>query len=602
MLERQKASTAERGGAVSIGEKEPEEFQDALLGQLMQDPVRLPHSGRVCDRKVIEQQLRREGPQDPFDGTPLRAEQLVPEIELRARIMAWRDEKRRDAFDHGDRHKLQEDEVQQLVEQLGGDVDPELVEMVLEAERLKAAGRSELQKATRRTFRHQGESGNADEEREEQERDTAADEQANAAASGDNLRDMPLAGARDLNVAPTVETEEEELGEAPRRDGPKLLAVSPPTRIAMFQPGVGVRPFVFKRVFDDGAEQQEVYNQACRNSICSALNGFNACLLCYGQTGSGKTHTMFGQSVAMGGNAGAVVSRTSGCVVRAVRDLFDAAASLEETCGVQTTFMAQYVQVYQEQVSCLQSGNNVALREAALGAPVLLQGAEEVKLECILDAAEVLSKGEERKRYAETAMNHRSSRAHTVLVIKIHQTKGDVEVTSQLHLVDLAGSERVKKSRVQGGRLVEAVGINSSLMILGQCIAARVESRSHVRYYESRLTLLLRSALGGDSRTAVIICCHKEDLHGDETLQALSFGERCAMVTNRAQAAMASSSTSALAVVEATLQECSQQIQGLEQRGKGHLPACQRLRQRHSVLLHKRIELSRRVGGLEKET
>merc|ERR1719191_734060 len=127
-------------------------------------------------------------------------------------------------------------------------------------------------------------------------------------------------------------------------------------------------------------------------------------------------------------------------------------------------------------------------------------------------------------------MNHRSSRAHTVLAVKIAQRKGDLESSSQLHLVDLAGSERVKKSRAQGGRLVEAVGINSSLMVLGLCIAARVEDRNHVPYYESRLTLLLRSALGGNSRTAVVICCHHEDDHGDETLQALSFGERCALV------------------------------------------------------------------------
>lgn len=371
----------------------------------------------------------------------------------------------------------------------------------------------------------------------------------------------------------------------------------PPTRIAMFQPGAGIRPFVFARVFDGDCQQDNVYEHAARGSVCAALNGFNACLLVYGQTGSGKTHTMFGESIACGGNAGAVVSRQSGCVIRALSELFNAAAALERDCCVSTVLMGQYVQIYQDQVTCLSTGNAVSLREAVAGAPVLLQGAAETQLHGLGDASELLMRGEERKRYAETAMNHKSSRAHTILAVKISQQRGDLSVSSQLHLVDLAGSERVKKSRAQGGRLVEAVGINSSLMVLGMCIAARVEERSHVPYYESRLTLLLRSALGGNSRTAVVICCHKEDTHADETLQALSFGERCAMVSTSAQAAMASSTSEAIAAIDTALAECSRRIQGLEAREKGHLPACAKLRAQHEALTRRRRELADRAGS-----
>jgi hypothetical protein len=278
--------------------------------------------------------------------------------------------------------------------------------------------------------------------------------------------------------------------------------------------------------------------------------------------------------------------------MRALAELFNAAGTLEQSNSVKTTIVAQYVQIYQDQVACLSTGNAVTLREAVSGAPVLLQGAAETPLNFLGDASELLMRGEERKRYAETAMNHRSSRAHTVLAVKISQVRGDLSVSSQLHLVDLAGSERVKKSRAQGGRLVEAVGINSSLMVLGLCIAARVEDRHHVPYYESRLTLLLRSALGGNSRTAAVICCHKEDQHADETLQALSFGERCAMVSTSAQAAMASSMSEAIAAIDAALAECSKRIEGLEARGKGHLPACEKLRVQFQTMSLRRRELS----------
>eukprot|EP00928_Gymnodinium_smaydae_P021969 TRINITY_DN18608_c0_g2_i1.p1 TRINITY_DN18608_c0_g2~~TRINITY_DN18608_c0_g2_i1.p1 ORF type:complete len:338 (-),score=71.60 TRINITY_DN18608_c0_g2_i1:59-1072(-) len=308
-------------------------------------------------------------------------------------------------------------------------------------------------------------------------------------------------------------------------------------------------------------------------------------------------HTMFGPAVANGGNAGAVVNRNSGCVLRALREILTAAEALESSCGVKTLLSAQYVQIYQDQVACLCTGDPVSLREAAPGAPVLLQGAAATALENLADASQLLMRGEERKRYAETAMNHRSSRAHTVLAVKIAQRRGDLHVSSQLHLVDLAGSERVKKSRAQGGRLVEAVGINGSLMVLGRCISARVEERPHVPYYESRLTLLLRSALGGNSRTAVVVCCHKEDLHGDETLQAISFGERCATVSTRAQAAMASSTTEAVAAIDAALAECSKRMAGLTARGKGHLPACEKLRSQYETLTRRRCELARGGGA-----
>merc|ERR1711971_1459722 len=44
--------------ADKIGTREPPEFLDALMGNVMSDPVRLPSSGKVCDRRVVEEQLR----------------------------------------------------------------------------------------------------------------------------------------------------------------------------------------------------------------------------------------------------------------------------------------------------------------------------------------------------------------------------------------------------------------------------------------------------------------------------------------------------------------------------------------------------------------
>ena len=72
---------------------------------------------------------------------------------------------------------------------------------------------------------------------------------------------------------------------------------------------------------------------------------------------------------------------------------------------------------------------------------------------------------------AQTAMNERSSRAHTLFMLTLKQVTQSHEalaaggdeatqntVRSQLFLADLGGSEQVKKSLVAGGRMDEHIG------------------------------------------------------------------------------------------------------------------------------------------------
>ena len=54
----------------------PDEYTDALMGTLMQDPVILP-SSHVVDRSVINRHLLNSAT-DPFSRQPLTIDQLVP--------------------------------------------------------------------------------------------------------------------------------------------------------------------------------------------------------------------------------------------------------------------------------------------------------------------------------------------------------------------------------------------------------------------------------------------------------------------------------------------------------------------------------------------
>ena len=215
-------------------------------------------------------------------------------------------------------------------------------------------------------------------------------------------------------------------------------------------------------------------------------------------------------------------------------------------------------------------------------------------------------RGERRKRFAATNMNVRSSRAHTIVILRLLQRRaggsragwdaeeGDM-VESTLHIADLAGSEQVKKSGVRGERLTEAARINNSLLVLGRCVRALARSHTHIPYRSSKLTMLLKSALGGCSRTTAVVTASPAAEHGNETLNALRFGERCALITNTAQLG-ATSMADAVAAVDAALGRCDRAIGAMEARGRGGSAACVKLRQRATELRARRAEM---VAGLE---
>lgn len=168
-----------------------------------------------------------------------------------------------------------------------------------------------------------------------------------------------------------------------------------------------------------------------------------------------------------------------------------------------------------------------------------------------------MRKGDEQKRKAATAMNERSTRAHSVLILSLNQrdATGTKKLESKFFFADLGGSEQIKKSKVSGRnqdvaegvgyvmgtRMREAVFINTGLLALKQCIKDLNEGKAYVSYQNHKLTKLLSSGLGGDAKSAVIVCCSSDDGDAVETIQALRFGEKCAKVSNDAdinQAAM----------------------------------------------------------------
>lgn len=356
--------------------------------------------------------------------------------------------------------------------------------------------------------------------------------------------------------------------------------------------------FQFDHVFGEGTTNQQVYDCVAKDLVQSAVvDGLNACLFCYGQTSSGKTFTMQG--------AGGIDDQVDGGGIlhMASHQVFDLIRQHQQNPhqGQDRLYLVRvsFLELYNEQVrdmldptTTATGGNNKSLTVRDDGATVQVPCVEEV----VTDATallEVLARGEKNRTVAATGMNERSSRSHTIVRITVESREvlndDDCKENSEgcpltelpptspravrmatLNLVDLAGSESVKHTGATGDRRKEGGLINQSLLALSRVISARAAAsgssygnttkQAFVNYRDSKLTRLLRPALSGDARMAVVCCATPSTKYVDETKSTLQFAARAKMVKTQAQVNEVLDDRSMIRRLQQELEEVKKQL------------------------------------------
>ncbi|CAM6117692.1 unnamed protein product [Calypogeia fissa] len=314
------------------------------------------------------------------------------------------------------------------------------------------------------------------------------------------------------------------------------------------------RTFTFDYVADEAVGQEEIFTAVGKPITDACLQGYHCCLIAYGQTGAGKTFTMEGPDPesSPGGSPGfqakANLKRHEkrGLIPRILDYIFQR-MSTEKTQNckdVEFVVKCSYLQIYNEQVSdLLDPGSyNLTIHEDAKHG-MYVEGLQEVVVSTAEATYGVFRRGSENRHVGMTAMNLESSRSHSVFTVVVEsQRRNDGGVmnrrTSRFYLVDLAGSERQKHSESAGIRLKEAGSINKSLSALGNVIKALVDISEgkirHVPYRDSKLTFLLKDALGGNSKCTLIANVTPAEKNIDETLSTLKFAQRAKLIHNTA--------------------------------------------------------------------
>lgn len=290
--------------------------------------------------------------------------------------------------------------------------------------------------------------------------------------------------------------------------------------------------FVFDRLFDENASQEDVYCDTSKPLIDNVLNGYNATVFAYGATGCGKTHTISG------------TPEDPGIIFLTMKELFERIDALSDTKAVDLSL--SYLEIYNETIRDLLAPPTegapqkpLILREDA-DRHISVSNLSSHRPQSVEEVMDMILRGNQNRTMSPTEANATSSRSHAVLQINVTQKDRTANLTEAhtfgtLSMIDLAGSERASATKNRGERLLEGANINKSLLALGNCINALCDPRSkgHVPYRDSKLTRLLKFSLGGNCKTVMIVCVSPSSAHYDETLNTLKYADRAKRIKTK---------------------------------------------------------------------
>lgn len=289
------------------------------------------------------------------------------------------------------------------------------------------------------------------------------------------------------------------------------------------------KTYPFERVFGANSTQEEVYEEI-RELIRSFLDGYNLCIFAYGQTGSGKTYTMEGPQ----GND-IEMKDDQGIIPRAMKQVFDMIGDLL-VCGWTYQFRASYLELYNEEIRDLAKGSNDDAKHEIVGAKenkTIVTNIIEKEVKTTEEVLKFYKESSKNRAYSQTVRNERSSRSHAIFRLEMNGKVENIEgiqdtCSGTLTLVDLAGSERLDDS-ANTKTNKETKQINLSLLELTKVLRS-LRNKESPTYRNSKLTHLLKTSLGGNSKTLMIVNVSPSEGCQKETERTLEFGREVSKV------------------------------------------------------------------------
>jgi len=290
----------------------------------------------------------------------------------------------------------------------------------------------------------------------------------------------------------------------------------------------------FDWVFKPKASQVAVYTQI-RPLVTEVLRGYNGTVLAYGQTNSGKTYTMTG------------TEENPGILRRMFEQFFEHQKTDQEETedDVDKEYLTHVcvLEVYNERIRDLlnkHSDKYVEVREHP-DHGFFVKGLTKKIVTNQEHGINILKASLKERTVAKTSRNDASSRSHLIITISMEKStsiktdgkKDNVVLVSKMNLVDLAGSECLSQDHISESLMKETKNINTSLTCLASVIKKLALTETYIPYRDSKLTMLLRDSLGGNSKTLMMATLSPCLVNLAESIQTLRYARRTKMIKNK---------------------------------------------------------------------
>ncbi|XP_031826684.2 uncharacterized protein LOC116424434 isoform X1 [Nomia melanderi] len=342
----------------------------------------------------------------------------------------------------------------------------------------------------------------------------------------------------------------------------------------------GNSEFNFDYIFDSDATNYSVFDSIVKPIVNATINGINGTVFCYGQYRSGKTYIMMGNN------------EEPGIIPLCIRYIFKA---ISNTTRREFLLRVSYLEIINETVNDLLNKDGIDLQLHTDDNKHVVVNCKEEIANSLDSMLSIMKKGNRNRRTREINKNE-CIKDHRIFQITIESREIDNDSTnnvqvSQLNLVDLAGFECAHEIGV-----IQEQQIDKSLSCFEYIIAQLSKSENvqkDIDPYNSKLTELLESSLGGNSLTAIIFTVIP--VSSEETCFTLSFASQAKNMKTTPKKNEVTSDISLLTRYSKQLTKLQRELQNLRNGNSSvdirHIEPRLQEKYQNNCLLEERIKL-----------
>ena len=286
----------------------------------------------------------------------------------------------------------------------------------------------------------------------------------------------------------------------------------------------GTHNFCFDQVFGEDSSQRTVSDFFTEQFTSKLMNGVNCALILAGAKSSGKSHSLFGEIPSASKAYESLPTAEAGILPNVVCDLYGKMRSSKKT--VSYTVKCSFVMVHLERIIDLlgpQPTETETIFASFSSGGLKLNGATECYCTDEEDVMDAIRRGRSFQSILSDAVDAENELFHTCFLLKVESSAGKC---ATLLLSEMFGFGATKKSTAAFGPH------QRSSAALNRVVGALSRGVTEVPYQLSKMTSLLREALGGNCSTAVLITASPCKTTFTDTLDAIKLGLKLQNVSN----------------------------------------------------------------------